>query len=128
MPLSAQPLLTDAEELDVAKKVKNAKNFRQICTIFGYRHEDHIVITDDAYVLLLQRILPKEGATTSGGQRRVVYIQHGLLTNSELFMRVTDARKSIPLVLAERGYDVWMGNNRLVPGSLSKGCIIQLLT
>ncbi|KAH9475222.1 putative lipase C16A3.12c [Psilocybe cubensis] len=112
MPLSAQPPSSDAIELDVAKKVKNAKNFRQICSIFGYQHEDHPIVTDDGYLLLLQRILPKGGTTNAEGQRRVVYMQHGLLTNSELFMRVTDSRKCIPLVLADQGYDVWMGNNR----------------
>lgn len=122
MPLLAQLPLTDAEELDIANKVQSAKNFQQICAIFGYRHEEHVVTTDDGYLLLLQRILARESSASSSptqGRRRVVYVQHGLCTNSEMFMRVTDARKCIPLVLAERGYDVWMGNNRLVPGNLS---------
>ncbi|KAF8953666.1 Alpha/Beta hydrolase protein [Flammula alnicola] len=100
----------------LAHKIRKAKTFGQICALHGYMHEEHVVTTEDGYLLLLHRILPKENASksaqTSGLQKPVVYLQHGLLTNSELFMCIADPAKCLPLVLIERGYDIWLGNNR----------------
>lgn len=105
----------EQNELEIAKDVQRAKTFGQLCATFGYAHEEHVVTTDDGYILLLQRLLPKGTRFASESrQRPVVYFQHGLLTNSELFMRVTDVKKCLPLVLVDSGYDVWLGNNRLV--------------
>lgn len=44
--------------------------------------------------------------------RPVVYLHHGLLMNSEVWVVNTDAKKSIAFALVDLGYDVWLGNNR----------------
>jgi len=115
------------EELAFANKIGKARGFAEMCAISGYAHEEHTVTTPDGYLLLLQRILPKCSATPSDASKRrpVVYIQHGLLTNSELFMAVSDAKRCLPFVLVDNGYDVWLGNNRYVQNFLK---IYRLVT
>ena len=36
---------------------------------------------------------------------------HGLLSSSDAFI-LNDENKALAFVLANRGYDVWLGNNR----------------
>ena len=36
---------------------------------------------------------------------------HGLLSSSDVFI-INDENKALAFVLANRGYDVWLGNNR----------------
>ena len=105
-------MLSACEETKLALKVRHAKDVRAICKLHGYGLEDHQVTTDDGYVLTLQRILPRD--RTTGKKRHPVYLQHGLLTSSELFMRACSPDRCIPLVLVDNGYDVWLGNNRYV--------------
>lgn len=42
----------------------------------------------------------------------VVYLHHGLLMNSEVWVCLTEEERCLPFVLASKGYDVWLGNNR----------------
>lgn len=104
---------TTTEDMSVAKRIREAKDFAELCWIFGYVHEEHVVTTEDGYMLTLHRILPKsvEGSAKDA-TRPTIYLQHGLLTSSELFVCVTDANRCLPFVLTEHGYDVWLGNNR----------------
>jgi lysosomal acid lipase/cholesteryl ester hydrolase len=37
-----------------------------------------------------------------------VYLHHGLLMNSEVWVCLTDEQRCLPFVLVERGYDVWV--------------------
>ena len=41
----------------------------------------------------------------------VVYLQHGLMDSSDSFITNYE-NKAIGFVLANRGYDVWIGNSR----------------
>jgi len=54
----------------------------------------------------------EEGKAVNAGpnslKKRVVYLHHGLLMNSEVWVSLTDAERSLPLVLVERGFDVWV--------------------
>ena len=104
---------TTTEGMSVTNRIREAKDFAELCRIFGYVHEEHVVTTEDGYMLTLHRILPKavEGSAKDV-TRPAVYLQHGLLTSSELFVCVTDANRCLPFVLTEDGYDVWLGNNR----------------
>lgn len=61
-----------------------------------------LVTTEDGYVLNMERI------KRSGFP---ILIMHGLLGSSRDFLAFGD-EKSLPLSLAEQGYDVWIGNNR----------------
>ncbi|KAI0292526.1 Alpha/Beta hydrolase protein [Russula brevipes] len=101
----------------LADRIRKANDFEELCAIFGYLNvEEHVVLTKDGYLLGVHRIPgpkcePRPMPGTSTG-KPVVYLHHGLLMNSEVWVCVTDPERSVPFVLAELGYDVWLGNNR----------------
>ncbi|TFK45590.1 alpha/beta-hydrolase [Heliocybe sulcata] len=100
----------------LAERIRRARDFAELCAIFGYVPEEHVVLTKDGYLLNLHRLPTKKGHKrtrpgTSTGQP-VVYLHHGLLMNSEIWVCLTDEARSLPFVLAEHGFDVWLGNNR----------------
>jgi len=105
-----------SEEIRASEKVLKAKDFEDLCRIHGYIHEEHVVLTKDGYLLGLHRLPGTQGEKrdspgTSTG-KPVVYLHHGLLMNSEVWVCLTDPYRSLAFVLAEQGYDVWLGNNR----------------
>lgn len=105
-------------EKKAADKILNARDFMDLCGIYGYIPEEHVVLTKDGYLLGLHRLPAKMGEKksnpgTSTG-KPVVYLHHGLLMNSEVWVCLTDADRALPFVLVENGYDVWLGNNRQV--------------
>ncbi|KAJ8521181.1 hypothetical protein ONZ45_g2118 [Pleurotus djamor] len=105
-----------SEEKKLADRILKAKDFSDLCEIFGYEHEEHVVLTKDGYLLGLHRLPSMKGehktnpGTSTG--KPVVYLHHGLLMNSEVWICLTEAERSLPFVLVEQGYDVWLGNNR----------------
>ena len=76
----------------------------------GYPSETHTVVTDDGYILKLHRI-PHSPGEEYDIQRPIVFLQHGLLSSSADWV-VTGPGKALAFILADRGYDVWMGNTR----------------
>jgi len=69
----------------------------------GLRAEEHSVTTEDGYILQLHRV--------GAGTGPVVFLQHGLLCSSAAW--VIGARdKALGFLLADAGYDVWLGNFR----------------
>ncbi|RLN82900.1 hypothetical protein BBJ28_00000891 [Nothophytophthora sp. Chile5] len=102
-----------AEEVDVDPDV--GKNVMEIVEARGYAVEAHNVTTEDRYVLTTYR-LPKTYAETQAGaeaaaNKPVVLLQHGLLDSSFTFV-CNFRNQSLAFVLADAGYDVWLGNNR----------------
>lgn len=55
----------------------------------------------------MQRIVPKQKQT-----KGVILFMHGFCQNSESFVSRTDPKNSLPIALAEDGYDVFLGNIR----------------
>ncbi|KAJ7125025.1 triacylglycerol lipase [Mycena epipterygia] len=110
------PPKAKSEEKRIADRILNARDFGELCSIYGYTHEEHVVLTKDGYLLGLHRIPSKKGqqkaspGTSTGNP--VVYLHHGLLMNSEVWVCLTTAERSLPFVLVEQGFDVWLGNNR----------------
>ena len=105
-----------SEEKKAADRILNARDFGELASIHGYTHEEHVVLTKDGYLLGLHRLPSKKGQHRSNPGRStgnpVVYLHHGLLMNSEVWLCLTDAPRALPFVLVEQGYDVWFGNNR----------------
>lgn len=103
----------------VSASVRNASDFVDLCAMWGYTAEEHVVQTKDGYLLGLHRLAWRKGEEDTkvnqgpnSIKKRVVYLHHGLLMNSEVWVCLTDEQRSLPFVLVERGFDVWLGNNR----------------
>ncbi|KAI0824247.1 triacylglycerol lipase [Trametes gibbosa] len=110
------PPIPKSDEHHLAERIRRAEDFQKLCEIFGYEHEEHVVLTKDGYLLGLHRLPAKKGEVrhsfgTSTG-KPVVYLHHGLLMNSEVWICLTDPRRSVAFTLVELGFDVWLGNNR----------------
>ncbi|KAI0338374.1 lipase [Trametopsis cervina] len=103
-------------ERKLAERIRRARDFETLCGIFGYTFEEHVILTKDGYLLGLHRLSRKLGErrTRVGAStgKPVVYLHHGLLMNSEVWICLTSPQRSLPFVLVEMGFDVWLGNNR----------------
>ncbi|ODV64950.1 alpha/beta-hydrolase [Hyphopichia burtonii NRRL Y-1933] len=105
---NSHPELT-REKYELMTDLLNSSSIQEMCQLFGYDVENEIVRTDDGYFLTIQRIL-KNGQANKGG--RVIYLHHGLLMNSEIWVTMLDKHSNLPFILYDLGYDVWLGNNR----------------
>jgi lysosomal acid lipase/cholesteryl ester hydrolase len=105
---------------DVSTSIRNASDFVDLCSLAGYYAEEHVVQTGDGYLLGIHRLGWKKGEedqkVNSGPnsiKKNVVYLHHGLLMNSEVWVCLTDEQRCLPFTLVEKGYDVWVGVDSL---------------
>ncbi|OAP61232.1 hypothetical protein AYL99_03433 [Fonsecaea erecta] len=101
--------------------IATCADFTELCGFFGYYAEEHVVQTGDGYLLGVHRLPFRKGEEHSGIQvnagadsirKPVVYLHHGLLMNSEVWVCLTEEERCLPFTLVQQGYDVWLGNNR----------------
>ena len=75
----------------------------------GYPSETHTVITEDCYILEMHRIPHGKGQTKAN--LKTILLVHGVLGSSaDWVMGIPE--KSLGYILADAGYDVWLGNMR----------------
>ncbi|KAL0127530.1 hypothetical protein PUN28_003064 [Cardiocondyla obscurior] len=79
-------------------------NTLQMIRKAGYPAEAHGIETEDGYLLTLHRI-------PGNKNQPPVLLQHGLLGSSADWI-IPGKDKSLALILADQGYDVWLGNIR----------------
>ena len=103
--------------LAISSAVRDASDFADICALYGYYAEEHVVQTGDGYLLALHRLAWRKGEEdqkVNGGscgiKKNVVYLHHGLLMNSEVWVCLTDEERCLPFKLVEKGYDVWVSS------------------
>jgi lysosomal acid lipase/cholesteryl ester hydrolase len=110
-----------AQKKSISHSVATCADFTELCALFGYYAEEHVVQTGDGYLLGVHRLPFAKGeehgtARVNAGpgsiSKPVVYLHHGLLMNSEVWVCLTEEERCLPFALANQGYDVWLGNNR----------------
>ncbi|XP_045777370.1 lipase 3-like [Maniola jurtina] len=100
--------LVDYADKLVLEYYSNANNeditlsIGDLITKYGYPVEKHAVHTEDGYKLHMFRI-PSNGS--------VVFLMHGLEGSADDFV-LNGPQSGLAYLLADEGYDVWMGNAR----------------
>ncbi|XP_067129900.1 gastric triacylglycerol lipase-like [Centruroides vittatus] len=88
------------------------RNVTEIIISRGYPVEEYMVQTRDGYLLKLFRIpYGRKSSKENTKNRPVVFLQHGLL-GSSIDWVINYRYQSLGYILADEGYDVWMGNQR----------------
>ncbi|KAL2505349.1 Triacylglycerol lipase 2 [Abeliophyllum distichum] len=81
-------------------------------SVHGYECQEFDVITDDGYILSVQRIPEGRGqGSASGPNRPPVLLQHGVLVDGMTWL-VNPPEQSLAMILADNGFDVWISNIR----------------
>lgn len=75
----------------------------------GYEFEEHEVETEDGYILSLWRIPNPIGKVYQ--KAKPVVLQHGLFDDSWTWFTLKKGF-SIPYILSDKGYDIWVPNSR----------------
>ncbi|CAP68112.1 uncharacterized protein PODANS_1_19760, partial [Podospora anserina S mat+] len=98
----------------VSASIRDASDFVDLCAMFGYTAEEHVVRTEDGYLLGIHRLAWRKGEEErrvnrgpTSVRKKVVYLHHGLLMNSEVWVCLTDEQRALPFALVEKGFDVW---------------------
>ncbi|KAJ3351416.1 hypothetical protein HDU83_008918 [Entophlyctis luteolus] len=107
----------DEEDLDLDPRCPKIPNptVRWYIEAAGYECETRVATTRDGFVLQLDRIVvpsaPNGAAPQAKNSKTPVVLLHGLFQSAGVF--VTCGSQSLAFHLADRGYDVWLANNRM---------------
>ena len=112
---STQGKQSQSTQKSIILSIASSSDFVDLCALFGYHAEEHVVQTGDGYLLGLHRLCWKEGgghirvnAGVGSISKPVVYLHHGLLMNSEVWVCLSEKERCLPFMLVEKGYDVWV--------------------
>ncbi|OWR49465.1 lysosomal acid lipase [Danaus plexippus plexippus] len=105
--------LTMSEQQGIKEMAR--KTVPQLIASAGYPVEKHRVTTEDGYILQLHRIPAGRRIARrigpSSKKKKAVLVVSGLLGSSGDFV-IMGPERSLAYLLADEGYDVWLGNLR----------------
>ncbi|PZC75638.1 hypothetical protein B5X24_HaOG200558, partial [Helicoverpa armigera] len=81
-------------------------NISQLAKKYRYPLQEHTVQTQDGYILNFHRLNRQKRE-----ERSVVFLMHGIVESSDCWL-LMGPKKALAYVLADQGFDVWMGNAR----------------
>ncbi|KAI3909145.1 hypothetical protein MKW98_012882 [Papaver atlanticum] len=74
----------------------------------GYKCQEFTVTTEDGHILSLQRVNSVKGNEKT---KEPAFLQHGLFMDGASWF-LDSPKESLGFILADNGYDVWVGNTR----------------
>ncbi|KYN32645.1 Lipase 3 [Trachymyrmex septentrionalis] len=108
-----EPGLVRVRRMDRTKTIENAKilDFVGMVEQHDYPAEEHNVTTEDGYNLIIHRISGSPLLDNNKGKKEIIFLQHGILASSDYWI-LQGPGKDLAFLLADQGYDVWLGNMR----------------
>jgi lysosomal acid lipase/cholesteryl ester hydrolase len=100
-------------DIKIKEEIKEEKmNFEELVMSKNYPLEIHYAETEDGYILKLYRIPGAKGEFNyRKKQKQSVLLMHGIFDSSDGWV-CNEESKCAPFILANLGYDVWLGNSR----------------
>ena len=98
---------------DKLNSMSHITSYQKIINEAGYHFEEHKIRTDDGYILTAWRIpcFLNESNKDLYKKRQPVILQHGLIDSSYTWL-LLDKNHSLPFLLVDNGFDVWLTNTR----------------
>ena len=111
--ISSQPRTETFNNIKIREEMKEEKmSFEELVMTRNFPLEIHYVETEDGYILKLYRIpAGKCEKNFRNKQKQSILLVHGIFDSSDAWV-CNSEENCIPFILANLGFDVWLGNNR----------------
>jgi len=111
--ISTQPKTETFENIKIKEEMKEERmTFEELVMSRGFPLEIHYAESEDGYILKLYRIPAGKGERNfKEKQKQSILLVHGIFDSSDAWV-CNNEEGCIPFILANLGFDVWLGNSR----------------